>query len=215
MVFTIAVTLQDYPTQLHMYGILVAILLLLVFLWCSECPCGCKRRWNLCNGLTGCHHAGCVCGGRANRLFSIELSPMELPPQKPDVTDIYIDAAPIVAVDHRYGPRLISNASIKVSAKEGFDPVYKRQVNKTRHVYLHYTNWCGFCKKMKPVWERVKEALSTSGIEFHEVDEDIAKTPGINGYPTIEMLDENGYRRLYSGQIDFAQLRNWVAAARV
>ncbi len=66
---------------------------------------------------------------------------------------------------------------------------------------------------MKPLWERVKETLGTSGIEFYEVDEDVAKTPGITGYPTIEMLDENGNRRYYGGQIDYKQLLDWVAAA--
>jgi len=65
---------------------------------------------------------------------------------------------------------------------------------------------------MKPVWESVKAATAGSGIVFQEIDEDVAKTPGINGYPTIIMLDENGYRHKYNGGPDFVNLRNWVVS---
>jgi thiol-disulfide isomerase/thioredoxin len=86
------------------------------------------------------------------------------------------------------------------------------RINNTRRVYLHYTNWCGFCTKMKPVWAQVKETLAESAIEFYEVDEDVAKTPGVNGYPTILMIDENGYRHQYPGGSDFTTLREWCVA---
>jgi thiol-disulfide isomerase/thioredoxin len=86
------------------------------------------------------------------------------------------------------------------------------RINNTRRIYLHYTNWCGYCKKMKPVWAQVKEALKDSGLQFIEVDEDIAKTPGVNSYPTILMLDENGYRHQYPGWIEFESLRAWCVS---
>lgn len=84
------------------------------------------------------------------------------------------------------------------------------KLNNTRRVYLHSTNWCPHCKTMKPVWEQVKIAVAESNIEFYEIDEDVAKTPGINGFPTIRMLDEYGQRRQYPGGADFEQLRRWV-----
>lgn len=86
------------------------------------------------------------------------------------------------------------------------------QINNTRRIYLHYTNWCGYCKKMKPIWAQVKETLADTALEFHEIDEDIAKTPGVNGYPTIIMIDENGFRHQYPGGIDFEKLRSWCAS---
>jgi thiol-disulfide isomerase/thioredoxin len=144
---------------------------------------------------------------------------MELPPEEPVVANIKVDTTPIIEYDFRYGPRLMSSTKISVnggdpvSPVEHFDATSQRSINKTRRVYLHYTAWCPYCKKMKPLWERVKETLGTSGIEFYEVDEDVAKTPGITGYPTIQMLDENGNRRYYGGQIDYKQLLDWVAAA--
>ncbi len=86
----------------------------------------------------------------------------------------------------------------------------QRGINHTRRVTLHSVKWCPHCIIMKPIWEQVKIAVMGSGIIFTEVDEDIAKTPGINGYPTIMMLDENGQRSKYPGMPDFASLRAWV-----
>lgn len=87
-------------------------------------------------------------------------------------------------------------------------------INKTRTVTLHYTNWCHYCKLMKPVWERVKASCKDSGIDFREVDEDIAKDPVIaeSGYPTILMISKNGRVSKYPGEPDFVKLRAWVLA---
>lgn len=82
-------------------------------------------------------------------------------------------------------------------------------VNNTRYITLHYTKWCGFCKNMKPVWEQVKITTAGSGIVYSENDEDVTKTPGVKGIPTIIMLDERGYRHKYEGRADFNELRNW------
>lgn len=83
-------------------------------------------------------------------------------------------------------------------------------VNATRTVTLHYTNWCGYCKLMKPVWERVKKSTETSGIIYKESDEDLTPTAGIISYPTITMLDKDGRRSQYPAGADFEKLRAWV-----
>lgn len=85
-------------------------------------------------------------------------------------------------------------------------------VNSTRTVTLHYTNWCHYCKQMKPVWNAVKSSTLANGIVFREVDEDVAKTPGITGYPTILMVDEHGKTSQYNGGSDMVSLRNWILA---
>lgn len=106
----------------------------------------------------------------------------------------------------------VSNFNIRTNRKSRENFVEK--INNTRKVYLHYTEWCGYCKKMKPVWEQVKTVLSETGIEFYEIDEDVAKTPGVNGYPTILMIDENGFRSQYPGASEFEQLRAWCVARK-
>ena len=89
-------------------------------------------------------------------------------------------------------------------------PSTHQQINLTRKVTLHYTNWCGACKLMKPVWARVKQAAAGSGIIFEELDEDKTKTPGINGYPTILLVDEFGHTHEYPYDANFERLRNWI-----
>jgi hypothetical protein len=65
---------------------------------------------------------------------------------------------------------------------------------------------------MMPVWEAVKAATDDSGIVFHVVDENVAKTPGITGYPTILMTTETGKTYKYGGGADFATLRAWIVS---
>ncbi len=85
-------------------------------------------------------------------------------------------------------------------------------INNNRVVTLHYTNWCVHCKNMRQIWERVKAAIAGPGVEFREVDEDLAKTPGIGSYPTIMMVLENGHVVKYLDGPDFISLRNWIVA---
>jgi len=87
-----------------------------------------------------------------------------------------------------------------------------RIVNKSRVVRLHYTNWCGACKLMKPVWAQVKASASGSGIIFQELDEDMAKSPGITSYPTICSIDIYGKTLVYKGGPVFDDLLRWVMA---
>lgn len=89
-------------------------------------------------------------------------------------------------------------------------PSTHQQINLNRSVTLHYTDWCGACKLMKPVYARVKAAVAGSGITFRELNEDTAKTPGINGYPTIILVDEFGHSHEYPFDADFERLRNWM-----
>jgi thiol-disulfide isomerase/thioredoxin len=84
---------------------------------------------------------------------------------------------------------------------EGYSPGMRR-------IFLHHTNWCPHCRTMMPVWKAVSK--SASNVIFIEVDEDIAKTPGVEGYPTIIMLDEHGKRHKYHGGPDYTTLRNWA-----
>jgi len=82
-------------------------------------------------------------------------------------------------------------------------------------VGLHYTDWCGYCKQMKPIWEQVKRDLSGpefSGILMIENDEQAKPTPGIDGYPTILKM-QHGKTVKYQGRADYDQLRTFILNA--
>jgi len=85
-------------------------------------------------------------------------------------------------------------------------------VNNTRAVTLHSVAWCPHCKIMKSVWDNVVAATAGSGIKYQELDEDVAKTPGVTRYPTIRMTDVTGRVYEYKGGPDFTTLRNWIVA---
>lgn len=67
-------------------------------------------------------------------------------------------------------------------------------------LYLFYTTWCPHCKTTKPIWEKLKETTSSTGvngvkINFIEIDcdkdKDTANKFNIEGYPTIKMVYNN------------------------
>jgi thiol-disulfide isomerase/thioredoxin len=74
-------------------------------------------------------------------------------------------------------------------------------------VEFHYVPWCRYCHKFKPVWEQAKTEYVMS--RFAEIDEDIAKTPGITKYPTVLIRNSSGvveYRMKY----DYNDFAKWL-----
>lgn len=79
-------------------------------------------------------------------------------------------------------------------------------------VQYHWTNWCGYCKRMRPIWDQVRAALSGpnyDGITFQENDEDASPTAGVNSYPTIYKI-MNGVKYQYSSRADPQELMNFI-----
>lgn len=56
--------------------------------------------------------------------------------------------------------------------------------------------WCGPCKLMHPVFEKISEKLSTDELSFSEIDvdddtEDLSSKYGIRNIPAILVIDED------------------------
>lgn len=85
-------------------------------------------------------------------------------------------------------------------------------------VGLHYTDWCGYCKLMKPIWYELKKELSGnpdySALVMVENDEQAKPTPGITGYPTIVKY-VGGKARIYDGRADKDQLRQFILGTEI
>lgn len=73
-------------------------------------------------------------------------------------------------------------------------------------VTLHYTNWCGACTRMKPVWAAVK---AKGGATFLEVNEEDSPTEGVNSYPTI-YREVGGQKTQYMGGPDPVALQSFI-----
>lgn len=80
-------------------------------------------------------------------------------------------------------------------------------------VGLHHTNWCGYCKQMMPIWERVKADLAGQNIKFVEFDEDKVHTPWVDGYPTIVKVNRLGKSSKYQGRAVYEDLKAFVLNA--
>ena len=86
---------------------------------------------------------------------------------------------------------------------------YIKQYGYTKEpVYaLHYADWCGHCKRVKPIWSKIKG----SGIKSKmlEVDEETSHTPGVKSYPTI-IKYHKGIVTVYKGEREEFALRQWL-----
>lgn len=78
-----------------------------------------------------------------------------------------------------------------------------------RTITFHGTAWCTGCALMTPAWNKLRQEVP--GIVYVDVNEDVAKTPGIMGYPTIILRDPIGTTQ-YRGPPDYEHLRRWATA---
>jgi hypothetical protein len=83
-------------------------------------------------------------------------------------------------------------------------------INNRRFVTYHWMPGCPYCVKMWPTWKALRRELGGRGFVFRENNEEKERTPGIENYPTIRMVDELGNRRDYQGLDDFATLKEWM-----
>ena len=70
-------------------------------------------------------------------------------------------------------------------------------------LYFFYADWCGYCRKFKPEWEKLK-AEPNLGIELEEVDcsneaPKLAKEYNVKGFPTLILLND-GNKVTYEGE---------------
>lgn len=77
-------------------------------------------------------------------------------------------------------------------------------------IRFHYTSWCAYCKIIWPVWDKLKKNINFDYIVFEEIDEDIAKTPGIYKFPTILKVTRYGKVVEYNGTIDYDKLYKFI-----
>ena len=83
------------------------------------------------------------------------------------------------------------------------------QVKSGTKLVLFYADWCGHCKKIKPVWDETATEVNGDEVkmikvncgEGNEKDQEVMKKYSIDGYPTIIKF-VNGKPSLYRGDRD-------------
>lgn len=94
--------------------------------------------------------------------------------------------------------------------KEGFETESSNlddEVKSGTKLVLFYADWCGHCKKIKPVWDETAKEVNVEEVKMIKVncgegtDEDqrVMKKYSIDGYPTIIKF-VNGKASMYQGE---------------
>ena len=72
-----------------------------------------------------------------------------------------------------------------------------------KKVLYFSATWCGPCKMMMPVLEKVSEELSDTGVTFVKVNADeereLSAEFGVRGIPTFVMIENGEVKNRFSG----------------
>lgn len=89
------------------------------------------------------------------------------------------------------------------------------QIKDGTKLVLFYADWCGHCKKIKPIWEEAAKDVNKNENKMIKVncgdgkdkDQEIMKKYKIDGYPTIIKF-VNGTPKVYNGDRDADSFKN-------
>ena len=102
----------------------------------------------------------------------------------------------------------------KYLAKEGFKSspeTLESDLGEGKTLVMFYADWCGHCKKLKPVWDETSAEVNEGSSDAKMIKVDCGKPNeepshkaimekyGIQGYPTIKVF-ENGSVSEYEGE---------------
>lgn len=103
--------------------------------------------------------------------------------------------------------------------EEGFQNVNLTPEENEVIIVLFYTEWCGYCKKFKPDWEKASSEMNNSTVNnkkvrFEKVDcdanESLAKEYQVNGYPTVKVLRNGQEPEDYEGERSLSGIKNYI-----
>lgn len=93
---------------------------------------------------------------------------------------------------------------------EGFtDDELSDKVKDGKQLVMFYADWCGYCKKIKPMWDETASERTTMGksdmIKINVGDKTpeqnkLMKKYNINGFPTIVMFEDGKVNGVMSGR---------------
>lgn len=81
-------------------------------------------------------------------------------------------------------------------------------------VQLHYADWCMYCKKIKPIWQKLKRSAphnpKLKHIKLVQLDQDTCVVPGIKTIPTLIKQTPDGKINKFSGEKNYRELFEWI-----
>lgn len=88
---------------------------------------------------------------------------------------------------------------------------FNEVIKKDRVVIDFYAEWCGPCKMLSPILDKVSKELNldTYKVNVDEV-EDVARQYGIMSIPTVMIFEKGKMTKKNVGFMDDAELREFV-----
>ena len=137
-------------------------------------------------------------------LMNIKLMGMKL--KGVSLLNLVLVALLVVAVVVYMYPNLLSNLVGNKSLVENYQSGTMTQddLNPPEgeiYVVMFYANWCGYCKRLKPIFTEVMNQVndtenSPNNITMKMVDcvanEDLCQAHAIEGYPTLKIISNDG-----------------------
>ena len=79
---------------------------------------------------------------------------------------------------------------------------------------LFHADWCGYCKKFMPTWNKAQSTLQSSDVVLKDfeadADKEVMKENGVSSYPTLKMFKKNGEVIEYEGDRSLEDLDRFI-----
>ena len=91
-----------------------------------------------------------------------------------------------------------------ITTKEEFNKIIKNKV-----LVDFYANWCGPCKMLSPLVEKVNDEIEVAKVDVDELD-DLAREYGVMSIPCLLLFENSKEQKRSVGFIPEEQIRKFV-----
>ncbi len=94
-------------------------------------------------------------------------------------------------------------------------PTFDTFIHTNKYVVIDfYADWCGPCKMMSPIMDKISEEFKNKNIHFGklnvDLDASIAKRYGISSIPTIILFDQGKIINQFSGYRPESEVKKFI-----
>ena len=84
----------------------------------------------------------------------------------------------------------------------------------SKHVFVeYYAPWCGYCKKLAPIWDEVAATNEDKDVVYAKIDstENQNEKQTVNSYPTLFFYTKDNKEGIeYTGPRELDDIKAWV-----
>ena len=91
-----------------------------------------------------------------------------------------------------------------ITTKEQFNEIIKNKV-----LVDFYANWCGPCKMLSPLVEKVNDEIEVAKVDVDELD-DLAREYGVMSIPCLILFEDGKEQKRNVGFIPEEQIREFI-----